>query len=75
MSDGFNRNIGRRQEDADHQQQIQALQSELAVTKALLQLTELRLNAALGMPAQDLAQCLEALNGRGTAPRSKAVLA
>lgn len=72
MSDGFNRNIGRRQEDADHLQQIAALQDELAVTRALLQLTELRLNAALGMPAQDLARCVEALNGTGSTSQSKA---
>ena len=69
MSDGFNRNLGRRKEDAE-QQQIEALQRELTVTRALLQLTELRLNAALGMPAQDLARCVEALNGRGTASQS-----
>lgn len=70
MSDGFNRNIGRRQEDIDHQQQIKALQDELTVTRELLRLTELRLNVALGMPAQELARCVEALFGptkQGTA--------
>lgn len=66
MSDGANRNLGRRKEDAE-QQQIEALQRELTVTRALLQLTELRLNAALGMPPQELARCVEALNGAGAA--------
>lgn len=71
MSDESNRNFGRRKEDAE-QQQIEALQRELTVTRALLQLTELRLNAALGMPAQELARCVEALNTTGTAPQGKA---
>jgi hypothetical protein len=61
VSDGFDCNFGRRKEDAK-QQQIEALRRELTVTRALLQLTELRLNAALGMPPQDLAQCVEVLN-------------
>lgn len=71
MSDGFNRNFGRRQEDAE-QQQIASLRRELTVTRALLQLTELRLNAALGMPPQELARCVEELNSTGTAPQVKA---
>jgi len=71
MSDGANRNFGRRKEDAE-QLQVEALQRELTLTKALLQLTELRLNAALGMPAQDLARCVEALNGAGSTSQSKA---
>lgn len=66
MSDGLNPNFGRRKEDTE-QQQIQALRRELAMTRALLQLTELRLNAALGMPDEDLARCVEALNGNGAA--------
>ena len=66
MSDGLNRNFGRRHEDAE-QQQIESLRRELTVTRALLQLTELRLNAALGMPPQELARCVEALNVSGTA--------
>lgn len=71
MNDGSNLNFGRRKEDAA-QQQIEALRKELAATRALLQLTELRLNAALGMPAQELARCVNALNVSGTAPQSKA---
>ncbi len=70
MSDGSNLNFGRRKEDAE-QQQIEALQKELAMTKALLQLTELRLNAALGMPAQELAGCVVALNKGSAAPQRK----
>lgn len=70
MSDGLNRNFGRRQEDAD-QAQIELLRRELTVTRALLQLTELRLNAALGMPPQELARCVEALNGAGSTSQSK----
>jgi hypothetical protein len=72
VSDGFNRNFGRRQEDAE-QQQIEALRRELTVTRALLQLTELRLNAALGMPAQELARCVEALNGASTSTREAGI--
>jgi len=74
VSDGLNPNFGRRKEDAE-QQQIEVLRRELTVTRALLQLTELRLNAALGMPAQDLAQCVEALNVAGPAPQRKVGMA
>lgn len=74
MSDGLNPNFGRRKKDAE-QQQIEALRRELTLTRALLQLTELRLNAALGMPAQELARCVEALNSTDAAPQGKAGVA
>jgi hypothetical protein len=43
-------------QDADLQLRLDATVRELELTKAMLRLAELRLNAALGMPAKQIAR-------------------
>lgn len=58
MSDGFQRNPGRRQDDATLQEKLDAALRELVATRAALRLTEIRLNMALGMPPEQLHRIL-----------------
>lgn len=70
MSDGFQRNPGRRQGDATLQEQLDAARRELATTKLLLKLSDLRLNIAMGMPVDQIeriARHFEALDARNEA--------
>jgi hypothetical protein len=64
MSDGFQRNHGRRQEDASQEEQLAKTQRELDLTKAMLHLTELRLNIALGMPVDQLRRAAQAVDSQ-----------
>lgn len=43
-------------QDADLRQRLDATLRELELTKAMLRLAELRLNASLGMPAKQIAR-------------------
>jgi hypothetical protein len=56
MSDGFQRNLGRRKDGATLQERLDAALRELETTKTMLRLTELRLNTALGMPSEQVAR-------------------
>lgn len=58
MSNQSPKSVAPGQSEADLQQRLDAALRELETTKAMLRLAELRLNAALGMPADQLVRTL-----------------